>query len=410
VAPPAALRSHPHAARPAADREDLRRNNLAAIVRHLHLSGPLTRSELTARTGLNRSTVGALAGELAAAGLARESTPEERSGAGRPSLVVSLETTKIWVLAIELATEALVAARVGVGGRVLEELSEPRDWRSDLTPEAAVASLARMAKQLERGAPAGSRRVGVFAAVPGIVRREDGFVHLAPNLAWREVPFGAMLSKALPGRPVIQAANEADLGALAEHTRGAGVGSRHMIYVSGNVGVGAGVIVEGALLAGRSGYAGEVGHMKLNPDGHRCRCGGRGCWESEIGAAALLRRAGRRAPDARLGMAKVLADAEQGNPRAVAAVRETALWVGRGAASLLNIFNPEILIFGGELRAVFRASESTILSELRRQALPSSVSDARLAGAGLGSDSVVLGAAEMAFAPFLANPLASALA
>jgi predicted NBD/HSP70 family sugar kinase len=389
-------------------KQDLRRNNLAALVHHLHLSGPLTRSELTARTGLNRSTVGDLVGALASVGLVRESAPLSRSRTGRPSLVVSLDNERVWVLAVELAPEAIVVARVGPGAQVLDRLFQPRNWRCHLAPAAAAAIIGNLANALTTRAPAGSRLVGTAVAVPGIVRRSDGFVHLAPNLAWHDVPFGSLVSSHLPGQPGVRLANEADLGALAECARGAAVGFRHVIYISGNAGVGAGVIVEGNLLAGRSGYAGEVGHMKVSQHGHSCRCGASGCWESEIGAAAVLRRAGRRSKDARGALAAVLADARAGDRKASEAIRETGRWIGLGTATLVNIFNPDLVVFGGALRGVFLAAEAVVMDELCRQALPQSGADTAVVVAGLGTDSVLLGAAELAFSEFLADPMTGA--
>jgi len=406
LARPLAEQSHTPRAH-AAVQEDLRRNNLAALVRNLHLSGPLTRSQLTARTGLNRSTVAGLVGELASIGLVRESPSPSGGATGRPSLVVSLDAERVWVLAVELAAEALVVARVGPGGHLHERLAQPRDTRRKLAPADAAATIGALARQLMNHAPAGAQLVGAAVAIPGIVRRGEGFVHLAPNLVWRDVPFGALLSGHLPDRLGVAVANEADLGALAECARGAAVGHRHVIYVSGNTGVGAGIVVDGALLAGRSGYAGEVGHMKVNPDGHRCRCGARGCWESEIGATAMLRRAGRRASDVRAGVSRVLSDAQVGDPKASKAVRETGQWIGRGAANLINIFNPDLVVFGGALRNVYLAAEAVVVRELQRQVLPQAGAEAAVVAAGLGADSVLLGAAELALADFLAGPMDS---
>ncbi len=397
-------RSSPGPQRPAAH-EDLRRNNLAALVRHLHLSGPLTRSQLAARTGLNRSTVGALVGELASVRLVSESASGPQGAAGRPSLLVSLSAHRVWSLAVEIGADALTVARVGLGGQVHETLSQGRDWEAGLTPVAAVGTIGRLARELTSRAPIGAQLVGAAVAVPGIVRRSDGFVHLAPNLLWHDVPLGHLLSKRLPLAPEVLVANDADLGALAECSRGAAVGSRHVIYISGNAGVGGGILVDGSLLAGRSGYAGEVGHMKVNPDGHRCRCGGRGCWESEIGAAAVLRRAGRRATDVQTAVARVLFDARAGDPVATQAVRETGRWVGRGAANLINIFNPDVVVFGGALRGVFLFAEPAVMKELRRQVLPQAGTEATVVAAGLGAGSVLVGAAELAFSDFLGSPM-----
>jgi predicted NBD/HSP70 family sugar kinase len=150
--------------------------------------------------------------------------------------------------------------------------------------------------------------------------------------------------------------------------------------------------------------------MNVNPDGHRCRCGGRGCWESEIGAAAVLRRAGRRARGPQAAVARVLADARAGDPAAVHAVRETGRWVGRGAANLINIFNPDILVFGGTLRSVFLAAEPVVMKELRRQVLPQAGAEVAVVVAGLGTASVLVGAAELAFSDFLADPMTAVAA
>ena len=167
----------------------------------MHLSGPLTRSELAARTGLNRSTVGALVGELASVGLACESAPPSRGGTGRPSLLVSLAADRVWVLAVEIGPDVVAVARVGLGGAVHGRLAQRRDWDEGLTPASAVATIGRLARKLMGRAPAGSQLVGAAVAVPGIVRRSDGFVHLAPNLLWHDVPLGSLLSSRLPGPP-----------------------------------------------------------------------------------------------------------------------------------------------------------------------------------------------------------------
>lgn len=135
-------------------------------------------------------------------------------------------------------------------------------------------------------------------AVPGVVRREDGLVHFAPNLGWREAPLGARLASRLRSQlglsiPIL-CRNDASLGAMAEHIRGVGSGVANLVYVHAEVGVGGGIIADGKLLEGASGYAGEVGHMRVNSEGTPCRCGSRGCWETEVGEDTLVALAGRR--------------------------------------------------------------------------------------------------------------------
>ena len=200
------------------------------------------------------------------------------------------------VLALEITVDSLAVAAVGLGGETLDEARVDRG-RDRISVDETIADLAQLARVLLARLPERDSLIGIGVAVVGIVRRADGFVTMAPNLGWRDVPLGERLAVALDTTLPIVVANEADLGALAEWRRGAAVGADHVLFVSGEVGVGGGIIVDGRQLTGAAGYGGEIGHMPVNPDGSRCRCGSIGCWETEVGEGALLRRAGH-APDA----------------------------------------------------------------------------------------------------------------
>ena len=326
--------------------ETVRRANLSAIVRELHAGGPASRSELVARTGLTRSAIRGLIGELAAADLASEERAEPQGTPGRPSPVVGLNADGAVVLALEIAVDSLAAAVVGLGGVVFERVRVDRPAAHTSVP-AIAADLAAMAAGIRAGRPAGERLLGVGVAVVGVVRRSDGVVSTAPNLGWRDEPLGAALAEAL-GDPVpVSVANDADLGALVEHRRGAAIGSDHVLFISGEYGVGGGLIVGGQPLTGVAGYGGEVGHMPVNPNGSACRCGSSGCWETEVGEAALLRLAGRRPGGGRPEVDALLHDAEAGSPAALSALDHVGRWLGIGLAGLVNIFNPRLIVLGG---------------------------------------------------------------
>ena len=146
-------------------------------------------------------------------------------------------------------------------------------------------------------------------------------------------------------------ANEADLGALAEHTWGAGVGVHHLVYVSSEVGVGGGLVIDGHPLVGAAGCAGEVGHFQVNPLGERCRCGAIGCWETEIGGPAILRRVGIAEKNYRPeAVTRLLRKAAWGDPVALAAIEDVGRWLGTGLAGLVNVFNPQRVVLGGLAR------------------------------------------------------------
>jgi predicted NBD/HSP70 family sugar kinase len=372
-------------------------------VRELHGRGPLSRSELVARTGLTRGAIRALVGELVAAGLLAEEPGTPQGAPGRRSPLVRPNPRCGTVLALEITVDSLAVAAVGLGGETIDEARVDRR-RDRLSVDETIADLAALANGLLARLPDRDSLIGIGVAVVGIVRRADGFVTLAPNLGWRDVPFGERLAQALVTDLPIVVANEADLGALAEWRRGAALGADHVLFVSGEVGVGGGLIVDGKQLTGAAGYGGEIGHMPVNPDGRRCRCGSIGCWETEVGEGALLRRAGH-APDAgREGVDAVLHEAVDGAPDAVAALQSVGRWLGFGLAGLVNVFNPQVVVLGGLFGRVHPFVEATLATELERLSLPQSREVVRVAPASLGVDAPLLGAAELAFEPLLADP------
>jgi predicted NBD/HSP70 family sugar kinase len=385
--------------------ETVRRANLSAIVRELHGSGPLSRSDLVMRTGLTRSAIRGLIGELVAGRLATEGPAALDGTPGRPSPLVRPDPHGPAVIALEIAVDSLAAATVGLGGRVfdLERVDLPRG-RTNVADIAA--DMADLATSLRKRLPASVPIIGVGVAVVGVTRRSDGMVSMAPNLGWRDEPLGEHLTAALGLDVPIALANEADLAVLAEHRRGAARGIDDVVLVWGSVGVGGGLIVGGEPLTGVAGYSGEVGHIPVNPEGLPCRCGSLGCWETEVGTSALLRRAGRPPESGHDGYDAVLADAQAGEPVTLAAFAETGRWLGIGLAGIINTLNPELVVLGGRLTSSYPFVRSALEAELDRRVLRASRRIVHVVTTSLGVDAPVLGAAELAFEPLLADPAA----
>jgi predicted NBD/HSP70 family sugar kinase len=383
--------------------ETVRRANLSAILRELHTRGPQSRSELVARTGLTRSAIRGLIGELVVTDLVSEERGTPQGTPGRPSPMVSPNPACGIVLALEIAVDSLAVAAVGLGGEVIEiaRADRPRD-RSPV--DETVADLAALAHTVRDRLPKLEALIGMGVAVVGIVRRADGFVSLAPNLGWRDVALSERLAEALGTSLPIAVANEADLGALAELRRGAALGADHVLFLSGEVGVGGGLIVDGKQLTGAAGYGGEVGHMPVNPNGSRCRCGSVGCWETEVGEGALLRRAGHPPDAGREEVEAVLREAAAGAQGPLDALEAVGRWLGFGLAGLLNVFNPRVVVLGGLFGRIHPFVEETLRAELGRLALPQARAVSRVVPASLGVDAPLLGAAELAFEPLLADP------
>jgi len=383
----------------AAGQEQVRRNNMSRLLTRVHVSGPTSRASLTRELGLNRSTIGDLAGELEELGLVSqgEAVVEGRTGRPSPTVVPSPDNA---VVAVDLGVDRLAVALVGLGGTVLER-RERRHARGEHDVQHVVESVVQMVHDVVRGR-SDLRWLGVGVSVPGAVRASDGLVRFAPNLGWVDEPFTELLRDRL--KVSVTSGNDANLGALAEHVRGAGAGFTEVAYLSGSVGIGAGFFVGGQLLAGANGYAGEIGHLLVDSNGPVCRCGNIGCWEMKIGENQILTQSGRLPGGGPAAVAEVIAAAAAGEERAAAVLADVASWVGIGLRGLINIFNPQVVVLGGSLAQVWEAERGRITEVLGRSRLISPASEVTISAAALGQDSSLLGAAESAFAPLLADP------
>lgn len=384
--------------------EELRRHNLATLLGELHVGGPRSRSALTTLTGLNRSTVGDLIAELHELGLIEQGPDPAASGPGRPSPIISVRPAGAVTLALEIDVDTLGAAVVGLGGHVFNCVRTAHDG-TERTPYQTVEAVADLARPILDEVGAGTQVVGIGVGVAGITRRSDGFVHLAPNLGWRDIALPDLIKAAFGIDTQILVANEADFGAFGEYRRGASRGTRHLIYISGEVGIGAGIVVDGKMLRGFAGYAGEAGHTVVNPGGLPCRCGSIGCWETEAGEVALLRRLGMSAGDIGISsMDAVLTDAAAGDPTTLTALDETGRWLGLGLANLVNVFNPETVVLGGLYGKLFAHLEAAVLAALEDRVLGPPRSTLSVVPSSLGQDARLLGAAEAVYTRFTADP------
>lgn len=395
------MAANPRPRRPARGQaqEDVRRHNLGTLLGHLHLSGPLSRAELTTRMGLNRSTIAALVAELGTHGAVVEERPAgTQSAAGRPSLVVR-PNVGLHVIAADIGVDRIDVALVGLGGTVVarqhrERVDDPP------SPGGVVAELLHLLDAVRRDPAAeGGRAVGIGVSVPGVIRRADGCVRFAPNLGWVDEPFGELLSAGvdLP----VHVGNDAALGVLAEHLRGAARGYDDVVFIAGEVGVGGGMIVGGHPLLGAGGYAGEVGHMSVRPQGRACRCGARGCWETEIGSSAIARALGLT----ETSTADVVL-ALRGRPaHAIGSLDDVAHFLGLGLASIVNLVNPRLVIIGGVLREIFPLVGDVVRASLDAAALAAPTEQVLLRVPELGGDAVLIGAAELAWQSLLDDPV-----
>lgn len=377
--------------------------NLGLILRWVHSRGPLTRSELVEVTGLNRTTVGALVSDLAEQGLVYESPASPDGAPGRPSMMVHPRAESAVVIAIDISMDSIAVAALGFGSKVLKDIRVDAA-RSDRSPEQVVAEIAELYRSEIKPAIPQDTLIGVGISLAGIVSSSDGIARFVPNLGWRDVPITQMISTALDVDLPIYLGNDGDLGALAEHTRGATVGVDNFVYLTGETGVGGGLIIDGGPMDGASGFVGEVGHLPINPHGSRCSCGAIGCWETEVGEKAILRRAGYPEDGGRSAVDAVLEAAENGDHQVLSALAETGHWLGIGISGLINIFNPSAIVLARLFARIYPYAAEVVVEEIDNRALAAPRADVQIVISDLGDHGSLLGAAELAFQPLLLDP------
>ncbi|MHA6783602.1 ROK family protein [Pseudonocardia saturnea] len=375
--------------------DEARRHNRSALLRRLHVEGPCTRATLAAELGLNRSTIKAVVDGLAESGVVTEAVPARRTGAGRPSLMVLPQPESAVVLAVDVRVEQVAMSMVGLGGQVIGRHS----WnlrRSTRTPGEVITHVAESAQLLAEELAVTPAGAGI--SVPGVVRRDDGWVHEAPNLEWRDIALGTRLAAVL--RLPVQVANDAELGALAEHVRGVARDVADVVYISADKGVGGGVISAGRPLRGTRGYVGELGHLVVRPGGRPCYCGSRGCWETEVGEAALCRALGMDPATPRGVLVAELRSLE--TAPLPGPLDEFAEWLATGLVTVVNMMAPELVVLGDLFTALPPGVVDHVRTQVHERSLVSrAVGGTRIETSPLGRDAKLVGAAELAFEPVL---------
>lgn len=374
----------------------LRRSNLATVLGLVHRDGALSRSDLTRLTGLNRSTVGDLVAELAGLGLVVVDEAPGGGRAGRPSPVVRA-SDGVAAIAVNPEVDAVIVGLVALGGRVLKRVRvETASARS--AAETVTLASAGIAGML--AGETGIRVAGIGVAVPGQVRLSDGMVREATHFGWVDEPLAAMLSQATGHRA--WAANAAVLGLRAESAFGAGRGVDDLVYMIGGAsGIGGGAVGGGRLLTGAAGYAGEFGHTLVRTDGRHCSCGSYGCLEAEVTQEELLASVGLASADAAALADRLVATDDAG---ALAVIERDYRMLQIAARNAVNVFNPSLLVLGGFLAALYRGARAHGAPDLLAEVVHSSREGVSVAEAALGSDQLLIGAAELVFSELIADP------
>jgi predicted NBD/HSP70 family sugar kinase len=383
-----------HEARPAGPgralpdtQQGMRRRNLARVLHAVRAEGPLSRAAVASRIGLTRAAVSTLVDELIRSGLLEELGPERPGRVGRPGSALALSGRGPAGIGAEVGVDHLAVCAVDLRGTTRSRAIRQGANRGR-SPEPVLAELTELIGRVVAEAEGeGLWPAGLAVAVPGLVVR-------APNLDWHDTDLGDFLPADLP----LTVDNEANFGALAELWLGDGT-PRDFLHVSAEIGIGAAVVVDGGLLRGNRGFAGELGHVPVRPDGPECACGGRGCLEQYAGEEAVLRAAGLEPDEDRVGL--LAGRAAEGDEDVRRALRDAGTALGIALTGAVNLLDPESVVLGGELSGLAPWLLPSLRDELARRtagpACPVSVSR-------LGPQGPLLGAAHSVVRAVLDDP------
>ncbi|SDC65614.1 ROK family protein (putative glucokinase) [Paenibacillus sp. UNCCL117] len=373
---------------------------------------PISRADISARTGLNKATVSALVNELIESGFASETGLGESSGGRKPMMLLFNERAG-FAIGVDLGVNYMLAVLTDLSGRVVKQ---KKIELAELEAGAVTSKLKKTIRALIADVPPSPYGIiGIGVGVPGLVD-DQGSVLSAPNLGWADVPLQTVLADEFGLEVVID--NEANAGALGEKEFGAGQHVSNLLYISVGMGIGAGIILHDALYRGVSGFSGEVGHMALAQDGPLCGCGNRGCWETFASEKALLLHAqtavaairpaaepddGSGDAEVSVGLDMLIRLARQEDSQAQQVFAETGRWLGTGIANLVNVFNPELIVIGGPLSLASAWIKEAVHESLDKRSLAYHRSRTSVAYSQLGHTSGALGAASLAIQRFFSS-------
>ena len=370
-----------------ADQTIARKYNRAQVLNRLRLQGAVSRADLAKQTGLTRSTISRIVDELLQEKLVHEtaSTQNER---GRPGIPLSLNPNGGAAIGLEIGVNFISILLTNFSTSPIWRkrlfLEENSDWSIYLQKaEGMIAEAINISEQHKLPL------MGIGVAVWGMVNQNDGLIHFAPNLQWREIPLKKKWTELFQVPVYVE--NDANASALGEYYLGAAKEIEDFIYLSVDIGIGSGVISKGRLFRGATGYAGEIGHIVIEPNGDLCRCGRRGCLETKAGRRVIVQRYRDLTHELEITLEEIIKRGKNGDPVARMIFTEAGEYLGLGISHALNLFNPKCIIIGWSLEQAFELIMPGIKRSLEKYCLPDMYEDLLMLPSSNGSDDALLG-------------------
>jgi len=399
-----------------ADQTHMREMNLSSVLHLIYSEAPLSRAQLAARTGLNKSTISSLVEDLLGRKLIHE-TGINSNGTGRPATLLEVNAKVGGVIGVELGVDFVSAVVTDFLGNVLQRKQISTDPAASQEKTLGL-TLALVEDTIAEYGDMGLRILGLSFSIPGTVDLDKGVLIFAPNLNWHNVPFREIFYHSTGLKVFIE--NDANAAAIAEHLFGKAQHLKDFIFIFAGVGLGGGLYLNGQLYRGKGGYAGEIGHTSIIADPLQmpCHCGDLGCWETYVNQYSIIQRVQTRLDDRPSALISSLMDtqnspitisiikqaADAGDRSAIDALAEVGKAMGNGIAGLVNIFNPEMIILGGPITIAGDHLLPSIRKSVEKHGMQEIVMQTVIKISAFGPDASLIGAAAVVIDDILTNP------
>ena len=348
------------------DINDIRNINQTVLLHLIRERQPISRVDIARITGLRPGTISSIVNRLIRKGVIFEGAEGPSSG-GRKPTYLNINAENAYILGIDIGVRDTAYAVSDFNGRILKQ----KNTITDGDPREFIAKLGDEINKLIKREYSRVKFAGVGVSVPGLIRRETGEVAVSPNLGWKDLPLKSLLEARLELPVFVE--NDANAAAFSELWYGPldEIKVKTLLYILVVDGLGCGLIINGELHVGSKVGMGGFGHMCIEPNGELCSCGRKGCWETLASESATIARYHRLMSNKNgsitTSMTDIIAQANRGEAKAVAAITATAEYLGDGIASLAHGLSPESIVIGGEIAAAWSLLEPVIKERVKSQ-------------------------------------------
>ena len=384
----------------------MKKINQSIVLNIIRNYGPISRADIAKKTKLSSTTISTLADDLIKQEYLEE-IGEGKSSGGRRPILLKFNPASHFVIGVELEGKNISVAVTDLKINIINKLTEEIKNSDESWVVDKIINLVQQV--IEKSRVKFEEIVGMGVGATGLIDTKRGIIRQAVNLNWKDVPLKDLIEDSFDEVPIYMD-NIANVAALGEKWAGAGKEAKNLIYIRIGTGIGAGIILNGTIYEGSNGNAGEIGHMTIEPNGPRYRCGNRGCLEALASGSAIAKRAiteilgGRDTLIEKLTngsieeiTAKIVAEAaKKGDKLALEIWKEIGEYLGIAIANLINIYNPEIIVIGGGVAQAGGLLFESIKRTVKKRALPGPAKIAKIVSSQLGENVSTIGAASLA--------------